>query len=111
MEVDDATIEAFRWRLAETIAWCQPRASLSDPANCLRTPALLPQGGDYLHESEYSYFPMTEHEPTIRARFERAFEALSAKRARLLREDDRYPPAPAAQVARGALLDCTSPEG
>jgi hypothetical protein len=36
-------IEGFHWRLAETIAWCGPRASLADPENCLRTPALRPE--------------------------------------------------------------------
>lgn len=31
----------FRTRLAETIAWCSPRASAVNPRDCLRTPALL----------------------------------------------------------------------
>ncbi len=33
-------VAAFRQRLAEAIAWCAPRASIDDPKNCPRTPAL-----------------------------------------------------------------------
>lgn len=35
-------IDAFRWRLAETITWCGKRASLTDPKDCLRTESLRP---------------------------------------------------------------------
>src|SRR6478736_4946940 len=36
-------LRRFRRRLAETIAWCAPRASGSDRTHCLRTPALDPK--------------------------------------------------------------------
>lgn len=34
--------ESFRLRLAQTILWCAPRADISNPINCLRTPELRP---------------------------------------------------------------------
>src|SRR5919204_6993122 len=35
-------VETFKRRLAEVIAWCEPRVSIADPEHCLRTPALRP---------------------------------------------------------------------
>src|SRR5262245_2725740 len=35
-------VETVLARLTQTMAWCAPRAQLSDPRNCLRTPALRP---------------------------------------------------------------------
>lgn len=41
MKLSDEPL-AFRRRLAQAIAWCAPRASMTDPAGGLRTPALRP---------------------------------------------------------------------
>lgn len=35
--------ENFRLRLAQTILWCAPRADVSNPKDCLRTPELRPR--------------------------------------------------------------------
>ncbi len=42
MESGDS-FDVFLQRLTETIDWCAPRASLSDPKHCLRTPELAPE--------------------------------------------------------------------
>src|SRR5690242_13262052 len=34
----------FRQSLKETIAWCKPRADVTNPVNCLRSPELYPDG-------------------------------------------------------------------
>lgn len=37
------SLEQFNERLAQTIFWCAPRADVSNPRNCLRTPELHPR--------------------------------------------------------------------
>ncbi|MBA3695059.1 MAG: hypothetical protein H0W77_16785, partial [Acidobacteria bacterium] len=41
----------FSKRLAQTIFWCAPRADISNPKDCLRTPELRPR---ILEESRFS---------------------------------------------------------
>ena len=98
MEANDELIQ-FRWRLAETIAWCSERAAprtlpvlgwqAPDIETTLRTPELRPP--EYDPDGRLVWNPrMVEH--------------ASRRRAELLREQGRYPPAPAANPAGGALL-------
>ncbi len=116
-------LEAFRWRLAETSAWCSGRAATDDIADnlrrwhtprgpqpapnltvfagVLRTPALQPATYD---ESEIwrgrQVLATVEPVPQGLAIVDR----LVAERARLLRLEGSYPRLPARDLARGRLL-------
>ena len=41
---DASNRETLLWRLAETIAWCAPKATSADPLSSMRSPALMPRG-------------------------------------------------------------------
>jgi hypothetical protein len=98
-------IRHFRWRLAETIAWCAPLVSLTDFRDSLRTRELLPRylvyrrpypaRGLQVDLARYEYEPH---------RMQAIVEALAEERARRLRADRRYPTDPAGHLARGSLL-------
>lgn len=89
-------LTVFRWRLAETITWCEAHGSLADPINSLRAPALQP--ACMVNEPDYSYdWGGTDaKQATIRI--------LSETRADLLRAAGLYPAAPAMNVGHGRLL-------
>ena len=73
-------IQKFRQHLAETIAWCGPRANIHDPVNCLRTPALRPANKsrtpDNYGHYEYTWGTIEQNEATV--------ATLAAERSRLL---------------------------
>ena len=50
-----ASLQPFWDRLAETVAWCAPRADLGKPQSCLRDPNLAPR------PLEPSYFDAVHH--------------------------------------------------
>src|SRR4051794_35011840 len=87
--MDDAL--TLRRRLAETIAWCEPRFAPGDPANSLRTPELLPAGltsarttdGYTMMELELYSLPA----PAARA----AVDHVAATRSRLLQASNVEP--------------------
>jgi hypothetical protein len=118
--VDSETVETFKRRLSEGIAWCMPRVSIADPEHCLRTPALQPP--DLLQASrvvtnqlsdrlarEFAQAPseplpqLTERQAQAFARLYRAqmpriqaeqhalVDALAEQRARLLQLANAYP--------------------
>lgn len=82
-------IEAFQRTLAETIAWCAPRATSLEPESSLRS---LP-----LHS-----------QPSMESRSiderKRAVADIATTRAMLLRDAGIYPQQPAADLAGGRLL-------
>jgi hypothetical protein len=90
----------FRRRLAETVAWCAPRADLSDPANCLRTPALRPANWFETAKTsfgfEYRWGKPEEDEEVLRV--------LATRRADLLRKTNTYPDSLSDGLAGGRLL-------
>jgi hypothetical protein len=92
MPVDLAT---FRRRLAETIAWCAPRGSPTDPQDSLRTPALRPAGW---HEEAYGKLTDVPGGPQA------TVDMLVAARGRLLRAEPAHPTARCADLAGGRLL-------
>jgi hypothetical protein len=51
----------FQRSLLETIVWCKPRADINDPANCLRSPELYPEGWS---ADDYTMSP-DQAKPTI----------------------------------------------
>ncbi|MGH2350498.1 MAG: hypothetical protein ACRDI2_00180 [Chloroflexota bacterium] len=92
-------------RLAEVMAWCLPRVSTADPAKCLRSPALRPTiFGDQEAPPAQAYDWVTSFEN------QRVMNALAEERAAHLRREDRYPVAPAEDLAGGRLL-LPSPQG
>ena len=87
----------FRRRLAETIAWCAGRASVADPRNSLRTPALLPATLDDTRGwRRHRWGSVPEKQAMV--------SALADERATLLRAENRYPERPAENLAGGCLL-------
>ena len=86
----------FRWRLAETIAWCRLSGYFADPVNSLRTPQLRPKC--MIDEPTYGYEwgGYEERQATM--------YRLSEKRAELLRKLGKYPSAPTQSVSKGRLL-------
>lgn len=89
----------FRWRLAETIAWCSARVDISGPAGSLRTPELQPR-----------FLRTTDRPLDGRWRWEAVAGNSAAKvelalaRERLLRQAGEYPSSPADDLAGGKLL-------
>lgn len=79
----------FRRRLAETIAWCAPRASGSDPTYSLRSPALDPKQ------------PLWKRPEAVRPEI---VARLAEKRATLLLAEQAQPCAPSDDRAGGRLL-------
>ncbi|HYP21020.1 MAG TPA: hypothetical protein VEY08_13180 [Chloroflexia bacterium] len=97
-------ILAFRWRLAETIAWCEMRASVEDPRNSLRTPALLPEGFIFTKTSDgYTTMEPRLGQKTV-SELQVIVDTLAETRAQLLRLEQRYPEAPANDLGGGRLL-------
>jgi hypothetical protein len=82
-------LTAFRHSLAEAIAWCATRATISDPERCLRTTALEPGPLDY-------HLSVPQRQECV-ARLVQA-------RSRLLQEAGVYPLTPATELAGGHLL-------
>lgn len=85
----------FQTRLAETMAWCGPRASRANPRDCLRTPALLP--------------PTALREPDLRLPYEPAVveamvSAVVETRSALLLAEGARPARPATSLDGGRLL-------
>ena len=106
MMPDPDAMAQFRWRLAETIAWCRPRLSLTDIADSLRTPALCPEGYLYSYRAKpYSY---TYMEPELGVQpvsgWQAAVESVVEQRAQLLRNKQHYPQVAAENLAGGRLL-------
>ncbi len=98
-EVD---LQAFRWRLAEAIAWCTERADDDQPASSLRSRELQPP--------TYHYYPQPPHE-RLRLADARAtaeahtmVEQLAQRRAGILHATGQYPTILASNLAGGALL-------
>jgi hypothetical protein len=91
--------EIYR-RLAETVAWCGPRASLADPKDSLRTPMLRPanlstvanQGGN--HDYEWETFQQVQNTLSV----------LADQRVERLRLEGIYPDASALDLRGGRLL-------
>jgi hypothetical protein len=88
------TLEAFRWRLAETIAWCAPRVAVDNPSKCLRSPELRSCVFDYDTRYEFNSGEARQSE----------VERVAAERAQALRILHTYPSMPAHDLAGGALL-------
>lgn len=107
MAADDDLL-AFRWRLAETIAWCTPRLGLPRPVEALRTRSLLPTSliEEYRDKPRFNFDsePWIEHEPKLGAQFRADIQAIADNRARVLREERRYPAAPEQGLAGGRVL-------
>jgi hypothetical protein len=82
-------VAAFRQSLAEIIAWCAARATVTDPEGCLRTPDLKPDPLDY-------HLSLTERQACV--------ATVIQARSRLLRDAGLYPSKPATDLAGGRLL-------
>ncbi len=84
-------IDAFKWRLAETIAWCVNHASVDNPRDCLRDHQLRPP----------SFWYPTEVYPR-----QAIVEALATRRAAQLLDWRGNNPVkePASDLAGGRLL-------
>ncbi len=78
-------LSLFRRRLAQTIAWCRPRAAISDPRNSLRTPALRPANlsstPDRWGTPDYDWGTYEDSTTAVST-----VEALAQTRAQLLRQ-------------------------
>ena len=94
-------LSLFQWRLAETIAWCVPRLTVTKSQYSLRTPALLPQMIEYT-KTEHGYSTMNPYISSTM--LPELLNDLSTKRGTLLRQENRYPSAPAQGLASGRLL-------
>ena len=100
-------IEQFRWRLAETIAWCnrtEAHRLLSDPERAFRSEALRP-ASTFWYLARDKWPPTAEH---LRSR-KAAIDTLAETRRNLLTAgwEARNAPAsrrPAADLAGGRLL-------
>jgi len=88
MNTDD--VDLFRWRLAETMAWCAARTSRGTPRSALRTPALRP------------FIPLENRCDGEQTAVD--VERLVRERAHLLHQAHAYPHAPAHDLAGGRLL-------
>ena len=114
-------LETLKWRLAETIAWCTPRANPDDPEHCLRSPELDPHLdldalGEYWGRDFYDYVGMQEVNSSCHGRvsngryeaeigsFQTAMAKVVTKRAHLLRKNYQYPNAPVENLKTGRLL-------
>jgi hypothetical protein len=109
----------FRWRLAETIAWCAPRADATNPRDCLRSRELQPPGTAtemVAHSPPELSTVFGKHTDDIAGR-RAGVEQLCIARRELLRGQGRSPLAPGSDTAEGRLLvygidenvwDCTS---
>lgn len=93
---------SFRWRLAETIAWCAPRASATDPIYSLRTPALRPAAFDAV-DVTLEELPGGRIAETV-VQIQPIVELLAQERARWLQRDGYYPSTWAQDLAGGRLL-------
>jgi hypothetical protein len=112
MEASTFDLVRFRARLAETIAWCTPRATADDPRNCLRSaelrpPSLLETAVEILNRSQ----PTNSEPGAYERRFAQVLterqavvNALAEKRQALLRRSPGHGNASASQVAGGRLL-------
>lgn len=91
----------FRWRLAETIAWCGPRAAPHDAARCLRTALLCPRlaGFDAAQPTMYEWLRAPDAFDEV--------DRLARARTRELRSAGQQPSRPAADLAGGRLLVAT----
>jgi hypothetical protein len=97
-------LNLFRRRLAETIAWCSRRVSRADPKHRLRTMDLLPPF--VRSRAELDLWEYQGKPEQMRA----IFEAVADNRATYLREQGRYPAAPAEGPEGGYLLFCAPDE-
>lgn len=97
-------LEAFRCRLAETVAWCRPRASVGDPRHCLRTPALRPEGwrDDTPYRSGFDVFSDSAVDQL--GDHLRIVDTLARARAQLLHSEHRSPDVAAEHLSGGRLL-------
>ncbi len=95
-------VALFRWRLAETIAWCAPRCSLADRIYSLRTPALQPAVFTSV-DVDFEELPVGRI-LEIPAKVQPIIEALAQERVHQLHRKDAYPPIWAEDLAGGRLL-------
>jgi len=127
-------IDLFRWRLAETVAWCSSRAPVDDVANSLRSAALKPSltetgTGPLLTTTQAREMRLrrlaesdspaahpvnglipkhsdTERQAQITRERLAIVEGVAQQRAHLLRAEDRYPERQAQDLTNGRLLIC-----
>jgi hypothetical protein len=66
-EALDLSLDKFRWRLAETIAWCSKRAKPDDPKDSLRHPQLRPPSFWYATRDLLSPISIVEDFMKLRA--------------------------------------------
>lgn len=104
-------LNVFRQRLAETIAWCTPRASLGDVVYRMRTPSLCPAGFEFMHHaSDYSDGGYRRLEPSLfdeePSSLQSLVGTLAGRRAELLRQDSGYDGQSVDGLANGRLLAC-----
>lgn len=104
-------MDALKWRLAETIAWCTRHGSMPDAASAaieLRTPELCPRGFIYSTD-EYGYADL---DPSLGSQESRALtdvvEEVAKLRVDQLELGNIHPLAPAQHLAGGRLL-CYAP--
>lgn len=55
---------SFELALAQAIAWCEPRAEISDPAACLRSTTLRPP---MLDDRRFAVSSLVDHRPAVDA--------------------------------------------
>lgn len=111
-------LATFERRLCEAIVWCDGRASLIDPAQSLRTPALRPPfllttQPERTEPPAWMLTPRELLDPQIQAEREGIVEALSEARARLLYAAHKQPTVGSREVSalsHGRLLVCTAPD-
>jgi hypothetical protein len=96
---------ALRQRLAETIAWCRLHASMADPRESLRTPALRPANLS-LHSDRWDNFDYVWSTPEQN---QAVVSALAETRADLLRARNAHTDLLPPDLAEGRLL-VTIPE-
>ena len=96
-------VEEFRWRLAETIAWCAPRVDVRAQATCLRTPALCPPGYTYTQD-DIGFTPDPDFRFAKEPELQELLAAIAAERIHLLQQMGQYPTTPAPDLAGGKLI-------
>ncbi len=104
----DTDISMFKQSLAETIAWCAPRASLADPVFCLRASALWPairhkdfydERVLYVDDAWKGYLETLSIEKTATA-----VDTLITERGRLLQSENKPSSVITGDLAGGRLL-------
>jgi hypothetical protein len=87
------TLESFKWRLAETIAWREYKKTL-------RSEELMPEWWTEIAIGQHVFSKMTLIQRT------REFDELSNKRAALFKQVNKYPIQPAKNLSGGRLVIC-----